>query len=238
MNPQKIVIITTSHNKMGELERRTGLWLESLATPYYIFREAGAIVTVASLTGGIIPLDPKSESLIVATSHTKRFLKDLEAGDVLIHSNPLNSLRAEDFDGVLLAGGHGAIWDFPGNSDLKKLLEDFDRQHKLIAALDHGVAALLSLQKTDGTPFVSGRSLTASSNKEEELSGLTKSLPFLLESGLVDLGGTYIKGSNYASHMVVDGLLITGQNPASSGEVAKRMLLALKMRAENPAYAF
>jgi len=237
MNSPKILIVTTSHGKMGALDRRTGLWLEILATPYYIFKDAGALVTIASLNGGAIPLDPKSESLIIATSNTRRFQKDAEAIDCLEHSLPLDSLSAADFDGVLLAGGHGAIWDFPSHHPLKDLLEDFYRQGKLIGALSHGVSALVSLQIADGSSFVKGRLLTAFSNTEEESSGLTTTVPFLLESKLVGLGASYSKAAIYTSHIVTDGLVITGQNPASSAELAQKMLLTFKLAPEKPAYA-
>jgi putative intracellular protease/amidase len=150
MLPLKILIIATSHGELGNTGRKTGLWLEELASPYYIFKEEGALVTIASPVGGPIPLDPKSESIIVANSYTKKFLKDPEAITVLAHSVALDTLNAMDFDLVYLTGGHGAMWDFADNLPLTQLLEDFNRQHKLIGAVCHGVAALIPLQNSQG----------------------------------------------------------------------------------------
>jgi putative intracellular protease/amidase len=228
MPPVKILIVATSHAQMGESNRSTGLWLEELAIPYYIFKDAGALITLASPKGGLVPLDPKSESIIVSSSTTKRFQKDPEAISLLAHSAILSLQRAEDFDFVFLTGGHGPMWDFAANKPLQQLLEDFNRQHKLIGAVCHGVAGLLSLKNSFGGSLIKGRKLTAFSNTEEEASGLTGVVPFLLESELVSLGAFYSKGPHYESHVVADGNIITGQNPSSSKEVAKTILAELK----------
>jgi putative intracellular protease/amidase len=228
MMPIKILLIATSHSQMGESDRKTGLWLEELAVPYYIFQDAGLVITLASPKGGEVPLDPKSESIIASTSTIKRFQKDPDGVYCLNHSTALSELKAEDFDLVFLLGGHGPMWDFLHDEQLKKLLEGFDRQNKLIGSVCHGAAALLQLESISGEPFVKGRQITAFSNSEEQVWGLTKMVPFMLETDLSALGAIYSKSHNFVSHIVVDGNLITGQNPASSKEVAKKLLLCIK----------
>src|SRR5271170_1339514 len=163
----KVLIVATSHGQLGDSTRRTGLWLEELVIPYYIFKEAGAFVTIASPLGGEIPLDPKSESILASTPTIRRFQKDPACIAELSHSIPLHELKAEDFDMVFVAGGHGAMWDFRDNTALKELLEDFNRQHKITGFVCHGAAALLGLRDDMGEPFVKGRRLTAYSNSEE-----------------------------------------------------------------------
>ena len=224
----KILIILTSHEQLGDTGRKTGLWLESLAIPYYTFKDAGAIMTFASPQGGQPPLDPKSESIIASNSTIRRFQKDLEATSDLSHSIALHTLKAEDFDMLFLPGGHGPLWDFPGNDPLRHLLEDFIRQGKIIGLVSHGVSALLSLHNSLEEPFVKGRQLTAFCNSEEKVAGLTDIVPFSLESTLTNLGAAYSKGPDFIPHVVTDGMIITGQNPASSLEVGRRMLALLK----------
>jgi len=224
----KILIVATSHEQLGDTGRKTGLWLEELAVPYYIFLDAGAIITLASPKGGPIPLDPKSESIIASTTTIRRFQKDLEAMSSLSHSISLDTLNAADFDLIFLTGGHGPMWDFPDNNSLQRLLEDFNRQHKIIGAVCHGVAALVSPKNELGAPIIKGRYLTAFSNTEEQASALTGIVPFSLESALVSSGAFYSKGANYTSHTVTDGNIITGQNPASAQEVARKILALLK----------
>ena len=170
----------------------------------------------------------ESESIIVSTSTTKRFLKDDEATYLLTHSIEFSTLRAEDFDFVLLLGGHGALWDFADNLPLKNLLEDFSRRQQWIGAVGHGVAGLLSVTNRMGDPLVKNRQVTACSNSEEKISGLTQLIPFLLEPKLIVLGAAYTKGADFLNHIVVDGALITGQNSASAKAVARELLFAAK----------
>ena len=228
MAPVKILIVVTSHSQMGSTSGKAGLWLETLAVPYFIFKEAGAVITLASPTGGPVPLDPKSESIIVSTSTIRRFQKDPEAISFLAHAVPLSTQIAGDFDLLFLPGGHGPLWDFPTNGHLKELLEDFERQHKLIGAVSHGVASLVMPMSDSGQPLMKGRQLTAFSDTEEQVCGLTGVVPFSLESALVSLGASYSKGANFESYTVTDGNIITGQNPASAKEVARKLLIALK----------
>ena len=220
----KILIVATSHEQMGDTDRKTGLWLEELAVPYYVFKDAGAAITLASPHAGPVPLDPKSESTLASNSTVRRFKKDPEAMACLENAVLLHVQKATDFDMVFLTGGHGAMWDFPASEPLKQLLEDFNRQNKPIGAVCHGVAALVSPAGSGGEPLVKGRRLTAFSNSEEAVSGLTALVPFLLESKLVLLGASYSKGPDFVSHTVIDGNIITGQNPASSMDLALKLL--------------
>jgi putative intracellular protease/amidase len=224
MKNVKVLFITTSHDKLGDTGRNTGVWLEELATPYYEFKEAGAGITIASPGGGQVPLDPKSESIILATPNSKRFLKDPEAMNWLSGSVRLEEIKAINFDLVFLPGGHGPMWDLASNEIIKQLLEDFCNQNKPIAAVCHGVVSLLSLQNSDGTLLIKGKHLTGFSNSEEESAGLTRIMPFLLETRLVSAGAIYSKGPDHTGYVVADDNFITGQNPASSEEVAKKTI--------------
>jgi len=228
----KVLFITTSHDTLGDTDGKTGLWLEELAAPYYVFKEVGADITVASPKGGQVPVDPKSMAIVIATRNTKRFLKDGEAMNILAHSTVLSAIKATDYDVIFLTGGHGPLWDLADNNILKQLLESFDSRGKPIGAVCHGVVGLVSLQNDTGTFLVKGKRLTGFSNSEEESAGLTKIVPFLLETKLVSLGALYSKGANYVSHVVEDGNIITGQNPASSEEVAKKMVALVKHNIE------
>jgi putative intracellular protease/amidase len=224
----KILIIASSHEQLGNTGRKTGSWLEALAIPYYIFKEAGGIITFGSPLGGPLPLDPKSESIIVSTSTTRRFQKDQEVIDELSHSIPLGNLHAADFDMALLAGGHGPLWDFTGNEILKRFLEDMNGQGKIIGLISHGMSGLLSLQNSVGKPFVRDRHLTAFSDSEEQVAGLTGIVPFSLESSLFSSGAFYTKGPDFCSYAVTDKNIVSGQNPASSKEVSRRMVALFK----------
>jgi len=224
MKPVKILFIATSHEKMGDTGNKTGVWLEELATPYYIFKDAGIEVTIASPNGGQVPVDPRSLSIMMATSKTKRFLKDPEAMNSLSHSILLEGIRADDFDGAFVPGGHGPLWDIADNKTVKQLLEAFFNESKVIGAVCHGVAALLSLQNDKGELVIKGKQITGFSNSEEESGGLVGIVPFLLETELLSHGALYTKGPNYIGFVAVDGNIVTGQNPASSDGVAKKMV--------------
>ena len=220
----KVLLITTSHSKLGDTDNKTGVWLEELAAPYYLFKDAGAVVTLASPQGGPVPLDPKSQSIIIVSRIAKQFLKDPEAMSFLAHAIPLNEINADDFDVVLLPGGHGALWDIAGNKTVTQLLEAFNNSGKPIGATGHGVAGLLSVQNEQGALLVKGKRLTGFSNREELSTGLTPIVPFLVADKFLLLGAMYSSGPAYVSYVVADGNLITGQNPASAEEVAKRLV--------------
>ena len=226
--PIKILFVTTSHDTLGETTEKTGLWLDELATPYFVFKEAGAYITIASPKGGEVPVDPKSESIISVTRSTKRFRNDTEAMNHLMRSMPIRDIREENYDLLFIAGGHGAMWDLTANHLLKQLIENFNTKNKPVGAVCHGVAALLPVLDAKGQPFVKGKKLTAFSNTEEESAGMAKYLPFLLETKLLSLGAVYTKGTDYVKHVVEDGNIITGQNPASAEETAKITLALIR----------
>jgi putative intracellular protease/amidase len=236
MKSVKILFITTSHDKIGDATGKTGVWLEELAAPYYLFKDAGAEVTVASPLGGLVPLDPKSQSVIVATQSSKRFLKDKDAMDFLSHSIPLEAVKTADFDVAFLPGGHGPMWDLADNKTLKQLLESFNKESKPIGAVSHGVAGLLSLQNDNGEFLIKGKDLTGFSNSEEGSTGLAKILPFLLETRLFLLDALYSKGTDYVSYVVTDGNIVTGQNAASAEGVAKKIIALVRNYKLDPTY--
>jgi len=218
------LLITTSNNRLGDSLIKTGVWLEDLAAPYYIFRDAGEYVTMASPKGGQIPLDPICRSKEEETGDTKRFQEDAQAMYHFSHSLPLKEVRAEHFGLVFVAGGYGAMWDFPGNEDLKHLLNDFIGQGKPVGLVGHAVVALIGLTAKNGDPLVKGRGITGFSNREEKLMGVGEVSPFLLETKLLSLGAHYLAGTEFSSYVVVDENIITGQNPGSSVETATRLL--------------
>ncbi len=228
MKSTKVLFITTSHDKMGDTNVNTGVWLEELAAPYYVFKDAGADVTLASPNGGLVPLDHKSQSIILATYSTKRFLKDAEAINFRSNSLLLEEINANDFDVLFLPGGHGPMWDLADNKRLNQLLEAFNSENKPIGAVCHGVVGLLSLKNDKGESWIKGKQLTCFSNSEEELSGLTGIVPFLLETRLVSLGALFSKGADYLGHVIADGNVVTGQNSASSKEVAQKIIALLQ----------
>jgi len=232
MKSIKVLFITSSQDTMGDTGNKTGVWLEEIAAPYFVFKETGASITVASPNGGQVPLEPQSLAIILATRDTKRFLKDAEAMNFLSHSMVLSSINADDFDVVFLPGGYGPFWDLADNKILKQLLEAFDSDGKPIGAVSYGVVGLLSLQNDKGEFWVKGKQLTGFSNSEETLSRLPSVLPFLLETKLHSLGALYSKGANYVNHVVANGNIITGQNSASSAEVANRIVAMVKHNSE------
>ncbi|HEV7231229.1 MAG TPA: type 1 glutamine amidotransferase domain-containing protein [Bacteroidia bacterium] len=224
MKNLNVLMICTSHGKLGDTPRKTGAWLEEIAAPYFIFKDAGARITLASPSGGAIPIDPHSEQPDALSHSAIRFRHDMAAMGNLMVSTPLNEVRADEYDLVFIAGGHGAMWDFPDNRNLKALLENFNRQGKPIAAVCHGVAGLLNMEEQNGFPVLAGKSVTGFSNSEEEFSGPYGIMPFLLESRLRSIGAVYSKGHDHASHVVIDDNIVTGQNPSSSEETAEKVL--------------
>ena len=228
MQSTKILFIATSHDKMADTAEKTGVWLEEFADPYYIFKEAGASITLASPGGGRVPLDPKSQSIILATFNTKRFLKDEEAMNFLSNAMPLENVSDDDFDVIFLPGGYGLMWDLADSKKVRQLLEAFYSKNKPIGATSHGIACLLSLKNNKGEDLIKGKQLTGISNSEENLSRSKDVTPFLLETELLSIGALYSKGENYVSHVVEDGNIITGQNPASSKGVAQKIVDLVK----------
>jgi putative intracellular protease/amidase len=224
----KILIVLTSHSQLGETDEKTGFWIEEFASPYYVFADAGANITIASPAGGQPPVDPKSEAADAQTPATQRFFKDMEAIDKVANSHKLSDINSEDFDAVFYPGGHGPMWDLATDKTSIQLIEEFYDTQKPIAFVCHAPAALINAKAENGQPLVKGKKVTGFSNTEEEAVGLTKVVPFLLEDELKKLGGLYAKESDWSSFTQQDGLLITGQNPASSEAVAKLLIKTLK----------
>ena len=221
-----ILMVLTSHDKLGDTGKKTGFWLEEFAAPYYAFLDAGVNITLASPAGGQPPLDPSSDTPDAQTKDTKRFKEDNEAQERLANTKKLAEVKAEDFDSVFYPGGHGPLWDLAVDKNSIELIETFVKQDKPVAFDCHSPAALKNV-KIDGEYLVKGKKVTGFSNTEEEGVQLTDVVPFLLEDVLKANGGHYEKGADWESYVVEDGLLITGQNPASSEEAAKRLLAKL-----------
>jgi putative intracellular protease/amidase len=226
----KVLMVLTSHDQLGNTGRKTGFWLEELAAPYYVFKDVGAQITLASPNGGRPPLDPKSNELNFQTDITRRFEKDAEAEAQLDRTVRLDSLRQEDFDTVLYPGGHGPMWDLADDKNSVKLLESFVAAGKTFAVVCHSTGALRHVRAPGGTLLVAGKAVTGFTNGEEEEVELTKVVPFLVEDEMMSLGATFSKVKNWGVHTVADGQLITGQNPASSGPAAELLIDTLRKR--------
>lgn len=220
----KILIVLTSHDQLGETGKKTGFWLEEFAAPYYVLKDAGAVITLASPKGGQPPLDPKSDLPENLTELTKRFRTDNVARAELANTKKLSDMSADDFDAVFYPGGHGPMWDMPNNVASIALIEAFLNADKPVGAMCHAPAALVNVRGKDGEYLVKNKRVTGFSNEEEDVVGLTAVVPFLLEDRLKERGGLYSKGDNWAPYVQVDGKLVTGQNPASSGAVAEELL--------------
>jgi putative intracellular protease/amidase len=223
----KVLMVLTSHDQLGNTGRKTGFWLEELAAPYYVFKESGAQITLASPKGGRPPLDPKSNESEFRTGLTRRFEKDVAAEAKLDKTVRLDSVKQESFDTVFYPGGHGPMWDLAEDKNSVKLIESFLAAGKPIALVCHAPGALRHVKTPHGKPLVQGKKVTGFTDGEEEEVGLTKVVPFLVEDELINLGATFSKVKNWGVHTVIDGQLITGQNPASSGPAAKVLIETL-----------
>jgi putative intracellular protease/amidase len=226
----KVLIVITSHDRLGDTGRKTGFWLEELAAPYYVFKDAGAEITLASPKGGRPPLDPKSNEPEFRTELTARFEKDAEAEAQLGGTVRLDSVDQRDFDTVFYPGGHGPMWDLANDARSAKLIESFLAAGKPVAVVCHSTIALRHVKTPDGKPLVEGKEVTGFTNGEEEAVGLTKVVPFLVEDEMLKRGAVFSKKANWAVHVVDGGLLVTGQNPASSGPTARVLLAKLKQK--------
>lgn len=224
----RILMVLTSHDQLGATGEKTGFWLEEFAAPYYVFKDAGAEVVLASPKGGHPPLDPKSELPDFQTFSTERFAQDEEGQAFLAKTIPLPEISVSDFDAVFYPGGHGPLWDLAENEESIALIEAMAVAGKPVAAVCHAPAVLRHVKTAENMPFVQGKSVTGFSNTEEEAVGLSEVVPFLLEDELKSLGGIYSKGEDWTSHVASDGRLVTGQNPASSEAVALEVLKLLR----------
>ena len=222
-----ILIVLTSHDQLGDTGKKTGFWLEEFAAPYYTFVDAGAKITLASPKGGQPPLDPKSDEPDAQTDATRRFGEDTQAQQALASTVPLGEIDPYNFDAVLYPGGHGPLWDLAESVDSQTLIAAFYAANKPVAAVCHAPGVLKHVKAPDGHPVVKGKRVTGFTNSEEEAVGLTEVVPFLVEDMLKEKGGEYSKAADWASYVVEDGHLITGQNPASSEAVAQALLKRL-----------
>lgn len=227
----KILIVLTSHDQLGNTGKKTGFWLEELAAPYYVFKDAGAELVLASPLGGQPPLDPKSNEPDFQTQATHRFEADKEANAALSNTIKLNTVKQADYDAVFYPGGHGPLWDLAEDAHSIDLISSTLASNKPVALVCHAPGVLRHIKNADGTPLVQGKKLTGFKNSEEAAVGLTEIVPFLVEDELISKGGQYSSAADWASYVVQDGNLITGQNPASSDEAAKLLLRVLSKRA-------
>jgi putative intracellular protease/amidase len=223
----KVLMVLTSHDQLGNTGKKTGFWLEEFAAPYYVFKDAGAEITLASPKGGHPPLDPKSDEKDFQTAATERFKADKEAQDALAHTKILRDLFANGYDALFYPGGHGPLWDLAEDRCSICLIEAMYAQGKPVSAVCHAPGVFRHAKSPDGSPLVLGKSVTGFSNSEEAAVGLTDVVPFLVEDELQKNGGNYLKGADWSSFSIQDGTLITGQNPASSEAVAHAVLKQL-----------
>jgi len=223
----KVLMVLTSHDELGSTAKKTGFWLEEFAAPYYVFKDAGAEITLASPKGGRPPLDPKSDEKDFQTPATERFKADSDAQAALSQTVKLRDISAADYDALFYPGGHGPLWDLAEDRDSIAVLETIYALGRPVSAVCHAPGVFRHARSPDGSPLVQGKSVTGFSNTEENAVGLTDVVPFLVEDELQKKGGKYSKGADWQSYIVRDGNLITGQNPASSEAVAKAVLALL-----------
>ncbi|WP_116126680.1 type 1 glutamine amidotransferase domain-containing protein [Lewinella sp. IMCC34183] len=224
----KVLFVLTSHDKLGDTGKQTGFWIEEFAAPYYSLLDKGAEITVATPQGGRAPIDPSSDTEDAQTEDTKRFKRDENAQEVIRTTKKLSEVSAGDFDAVFYPGGHGPLWDLAEDKTSIALIEAFDQQNKPIAFVCHAPAALKNVRNAAGDPLVKGKRVTGFTNSEEAAVQLTEVVPFLVEDMLKQNGGIYSKADDWNVHVIEDGNLITGQNPASSAKVAETLYAALR----------
>ena len=223
----RILMVLTSHDTLGDTGEKTGFWLEEFAAPYYVFKEAGANITLASPMGGQPPLDPKSDAPDAQTDSTRRFKGDADVQKQLANTKKLDSVNPDDFDAVFYPGGHGPLWDLADDAASISIIEKTFAAGKPLALVCHAPGALKNAKAPDGKPLVDSKKVTGFTNTEEEGVQLTQVVPFLVENMLKANGGQYSKGDDWAPYVLTDGNLITGQNPASSEAGAKALLKLL-----------
>jgi len=224
MRKPKVLFVMTSHAQLGRTGLKTGVWFEEVTTPYYLFLQAGYDVTLSSVKGGEVPIDPASVSTDWDTKDNQKFRQDPAAMAAFKQSIDIDFVKAKDYDQIYFPGGHGPMWDFVGNVHIQRLLKHFLDNDKPVGSLCHGVAALINLAELNGKNYLKGKKLTAFANSEEKAMNTDEVMPFLLETRLRELEAKYSQGQDFASHVVTDGKLVTGQNPASSFALAKAML--------------
>ena len=224
----KVLFVLTSHSELGDTGKKTGFWVEEFAAPYYVLADAGVDITLASPEGGEPPIDPSSEAPGAQTEATERYNGDEELQNKLRNTKKLSEVNASNYDAVFYPGGHGPLWDLTENNASIRLIEDFVKQQKPVAAVCHAPAVLTKVRGENGEPLVKGKKVTGFTNSEEKAVKLDEVVPFLLEDKLKELGGDYSSVGDWQPHVVRDGMLVTGQNPASSEGVAEELLKLLK----------
>jgi len=228
LNMKKVLFVLTSHEELGDTGEKTGFWIEEFASPYYILKDKGIDITLASPKGGQPPIDPKSKLEDFQTPATTRFNNDKETQEVLAKTLKLATINQADYDAIFYPGGHGPLWDLAEDKNSIDLIEAFYANGKTVAAVCHAPAVFKNTKNTDGTPLVKGKKITGFTNSEEEAVQLTSVVPFLVEDMLKKNGAIYSKGADWNPYALEDGLFITGQNPASSELVAELLLKKLK----------
>jgi putative intracellular protease/amidase len=224
---KKILFVLTSNDKLGDTGNKTGFWIEEFAAPYYMLKDAGYEVTLSSPKGGQPPIDPSSESEDAQTESTKRFYSDKETQETLSSTLQLSEVDQKDYDALFYPGGHGVLWDLVEDKDSKEIIESFYNNDKPVSFVCHAPAVLKNIKNSNGEPLVKGKKVTGFTNQEEDAVQLTNVVPFLLEDMLIENGGEYSKIEDWQPYAVQDGLLITGQNPASSEKVADLLMKTL-----------
>jgi putative intracellular protease/amidase len=224
---KKILMVLTSHDELGNTGKKTGFWVEEFAAPYYAFIDAGVEVTLATPKGGQAPIDPTSTLADFQTAATDRYDADATVQAKIASTVLLSSVNESDFDGVFYPGGHGPLWDLTDNTDSIALIENFLNAGKAVATVCHASAALLNVKQASGDFAVKGKAVTGFTNSEEEAVQLTEIVPFLVEDELIKRGGEYQKAEDWHAFAIQDGLIITGQNPASSALAAEKLLAHL-----------
>ncbi|SHM48491.1 type 1 glutamine amidotransferase domain-containing protein [Chryseobacterium polytrichastri] len=223
---KKVLFVLTSHDQLGNTGLKTGFWTEELAAPYYALSDKGVDITIASPKGGLPPIDPKSEDPSSQTDATRRMDKDAVLMDKLKNTTPLSEVKIEDFDAVFYPGGHGPLWDLAEDKISQQLIVDFYTSDKPVGFVCHAPGVLKDV-KINGEYLVKGKNVTGFTNTEEDAVQLTDIVPFLVEDMLKKNGGIYSKIEDWNPYAVVDGTLVTGQNPASSEKVAEELLKLL-----------
>ncbi|EAQ41471.2 type 1 glutamine amidotransferase domain-containing protein [Polaribacter sp. MED152] len=224
----KILFVLTSHDQLGDTGKKTGFWIEEFAGPYYTLLDKGSEITLATPKGGKAPIDPSSDTEDASTEDTKRFKSDENAQHLINNTHKLAEMNPSDFDAVFYPGGHGPLWDLANDAESITLIETFYAQNKPVSFVCHAPAALKSVKTQNGEYLVKGKNVTGFTNSEEEAVNLVDVVPFLVEDMLQENGGIYSKKDDWAEHAIQDGLLITGQNPASSKLVAEKLHNSLK----------
>jgi len=220
----KVLFVLTSHNQLGNTGKKTGFWIEEFATPYYYFTDKNIEIVIATPNGGQGPIDPKSNEPSFQTESTKRYFTDSKAQKLLSNTKKLSDVNQKDFDAVFYPGGHGPMWDLATDKNSIALIKSFYDNNKPIAFVCHGSAALVNVKNANGEYLISGKKITGFCNTEEDAVQLTNVVPFSLENRLKERGANYEKGADWSSFTITDGLLLTGQNPQSSQEVAEKLL--------------